>query len=70
MGKNFKYSRTTKDFLNLKGKLNSDATVITVETDKEVTKDFVIADYLNKFSDEFVTISVSKINEAEIGEDE
>lgn len=67
---NFKYTSTKAETVQFKGILSDDAKTITISDKKLGDQDYVIQDYLDKFKNEAVTISISLKSEEDLSGDE
>lgn len=59
---NFTYKRTTEDKVTIKGMLSEDATIVTV-SEKDGDKEVSVKDYLDKFADGYVEITIKNKSE-------
>lgn len=63
---NLNYKRQISDSFSVKGTLDSTATTVTYEDKDEGTVVVTLQDYLNKFADKVVAISVKSVDEKEL----
>ena len=66
---NFTYKRTTEDKVTIKGMLSEDATIVTV-SDKDEDKDVLVKDYLEKFANGYVEITIKNKSEDDLANKE
>lgn len=66
---NFTYKRTTEDKVTIKGMLSEDATIVTV-SDKDEDKDVLVKDYLEKFANGYVEITIKNKSEDDLADKE
>lgn len=67
MAKAITHKITTTDKLTLKGKLNVDGTTITI-TEEKVEIEKKLIDFVQKFADKYVEISITEKSEEDIEE--
>lgn len=63
---NLNYKRQISDSFSVKGTLDSTATTVTYEDKDEGTVVVTLQDYLDKFADKVVSISVKSVDEKEL----
>lgn len=66
---NFVYKRTTEDKVTIKGVLSEDATTVVV-TEKDGDKEIVVKDYIEKFADGYVEITIKNRSENDLNEED
>ena len=64
---NFTYKRTTEDKGTIKGILSEDANTVTV-SEKDGDKEVTIKDYLDKFADGYVEITIKNKSEDDLAD--
>lgn len=63
---NLNFKRQIADSFSVKGTLDSTATTVTYEDKDEGTVVVTLQDYLNRFADKVVSISVKTVDEKEL----
>ena len=63
---NLNYKRQISDSFTVKGTFDSAATTVTYEDKDEGTVVVTLQDYLNRFADKVVSISVKTVDEKEL----
>lgn len=64
---NFTYKKTTEEKVTIKGILSEDATTVTV-TEKDGDKEVSVKDYLDKFADGYVEITIKNKSEDDLSD--
>lgn len=62
---NFNYKRTVEDKVTIKGMLSEDASIVTV-SEKDDDKEIPVKDYLDKFANGYVEITIKNKSEEDL----
>ena len=66
---NFTYKRTLTDKVTIKGMLSEDGKIVTV-TEKDGEKEVTVQDYIDKFTGNYIEITLQTKSENDLSEDE
>ena len=66
---NFTYKRTLTDKVTIKGMLSKDGKIVTV-TEKDGEKEVTVQDYIDKFTGNYIEITLQTKSENDLSEDE